>query len=151
FYTLRCAGLAGAGGDVAIDPPYTLDVRARPGLEVTEIQPTGDDVSADQATIALAFSTPVTLDAARKALSSAPPIANLDQGYLSGDGTGYQVTVDLETRTHYELTVAGLVDAFGQKLAAPVHRAFTTGDAAPRLSLERGIFALEASAKGYPV
>lgn len=150
-YTLTCAGLTGAGGDVALDPPYTLAVRARPGLAVTALDPAGDDVSADQVTLAVAFSTPVTLDAARKSISSVPPIGNLDQGYLSGDGTGYQVTVDLESRTGYQITVDGLIDRFGQKLAAPVHHAFKTGDAQPRLSMQRGIFALEASAKGYPV
>ena len=149
-YTLSCTGLIGAGGDVAMEP-YTLAVRARPGLEVTAFEPSGDDVSADQVTLAFTFSTPVTLDAARKAISSTPPIPNLDQGYLSGDGTGYQITADLETRTAYHITVDGLADTFGQKLAAPSHFAFTTGDAAPRLSLQRGIFALEASARGYPV
>ncbi|HEX3476065.1 MAG TPA: MG2 domain-containing protein, partial [Kofleriaceae bacterium] len=150
-YTLRCAGLSGAGGDVALDPPYTLAVQARRGLEVTAVDPSGDDVAADQVTIALTFSTPVSLDAARKAVSSTPPIVNLDQGYLSGDGTGYQVTVDLETHTRSQLTVDGLVDTFGQKLARPAQFAFTTGDATPRLSMQRGIFAVEAGAKGYPV
>lgn len=150
-YTLRCAGLTGAGGDVALDTPYTATVRVRPGLEITGFDPAGDDVSADQVTLALTFSTPVALDAARKAISSVPAIPHLDEGYLSGDGTGYQVTVDLETRTAYQLTVDGLVDTAGQKLAAPARFSFTTGDAAPRLSMERGIFALEASARGYPV
>src|SRR5690606_32466895 len=46
---------------------------------------------------------------------------------------------------------AGLADAFGQQLATPHAHTFTTGDGRPRLSMERGIFALEASAKGYPV
>jgi len=150
-YTLTCAGLAGAGGDAALDKPYTLAVRARPGLEVTDVSPHGDDVSADQVTIVLTFSTPVTLDAARKAVSSAPAIPNLDGGYLSNDGRAYQVTVDLETRTAYRVTVDGLVDSYGAKLAAPAHHEFHTGDAQPRLSMQRGIFALEASAKGYPV
>jgi uncharacterized protein YfaS (alpha-2-macroglobulin family) len=150
-YTLTCAGLAGAGGDVALDKPYTLAVRARPALAVTEVSPTGDDVAADQVTIMITFSTAVTLDAARKAVSSTPVIANLDQGYLSNDGKAYQVTVDLETRTAYRLTVDGLVDSHGDKLAAPAHHEFHTGDAQPRLSMQRGIFALEASAKGFPL
>src|SRR5205085_303449 len=60
-------------------------------------------------------------------------------------------TADLETETEYKVTVADLTDTYGQKLGAPVDQVFRTGDARPRLSLERGIFALEASAKGYPV
>lgn len=150
-YTLTCAGLAGAGGDVALDKPYTLAVRVRPALEVTDVSPRGDDVSADQVTIVLTFSTPVSLDAARKAVSSVPAIPNLDQGYLSNDSRAYQATVDLETETTYQLTVDGLVDSYGGKLAAPAHFQFHTGDAQPRLSMQRGIFALEASAKGYPL
>lgn len=150
-YTLTCEGLAGAGGNATLDKPYTLAVRARPPLGVVKIGPTGYDVAADEVTLSFTFSTPVSLDAARKAVTSTPAIPGLDQGYLSGDGTEYKVTSDLDTETDYTVTVAGLVDSFGQKLAAPEVHQFRTGDALPRLSMERGIFALEASAKGYPV
>lgn len=150
-YTLTCDGLAGAGGNATLDKPYTLAVRARPPLTVMKVGPDGNDIAADEVTLTFGFSTPVTLDAARKAVTSKPAIPGLDQGYLSGDGTEYRVTADLETETDYELAVGGLVDTFGQKLAAPARHAFRTGDARPRLSMERGIFALEASAKGYPV
>jgi len=150
-YTLSCDGLAGAGGNAALEKPYTLAVRARPPLAVTKHAPSGSDVAADEVTLAFGFSTPVTLDAARKAVKSTPAIPGLDQGYLSGDGTEYRVTADLETETNYAITIDGLVDSFGQKLATPDTLSFRTGDARPRLSMERGIFALEASAKGYPV
>ncbi|HEX4418274.1 MAG TPA: MG2 domain-containing protein, partial [Kofleriaceae bacterium] len=140
-----------AGGDVPLDKAYTLAVRARPALALAAAAPTGGDVAADQTTLELTFSTPITLDAARKAVSSAPVIPGLDQGYLSNDNKTYQVTVDLETQTVYRLTVDGLVDTFGQKLAQPAHAEFKTGDAQPRLAMQRGIFALEASAKGYPL
>ena len=150
-YTLTCDGLAGAGGNATLEKPYTLAVRARPPLTVTKLGPNGDDVAADEVTLTFGFSTPVTLDTARKAVKSTPAIAGLDQGYLSGDGTEYRVTADLDTETDYAITIDGLVDTFGQKLAAPEQHAFRTGDARPRLSMERGIFALEASAKGYPV
>lgn len=150
-YTLTCEGLAGAGGNAALDKPYTLAVRARPALTVSRIEPAGQDIAADEVTLTFTFSTPVTLDAARKAVHATPAIANLDQGYLSGDGTEYKVTADLETETDYQVSVAGLVDAFGQAQAEPAEHAFRTGDARPRLSMERGIFALEASAPGYPL
>ncbi len=115
------------------------------------IDPAGHDIAADEVTITVTFATPVTLDAARKAVASTPAIPRLAQGDLSEDGTVYAVTADLDAETEYKLGVAGLVDSFGQKLAKPYEHTFRTGDGRPRLSMERGIFALEAGAKGYPV
>jgi uncharacterized protein YfaS (alpha-2-macroglobulin family) len=150
-YTLTCADLAGAGGPATLDAPYALALHGRPGLRVTALEPSGDGVPADEVTLSVSFSTPVTLDAARKAITSTPAIPALDQGYLSGDGTTYQVTVDLDDHTHYRLAVDQLVDTFGQPLAEPAHAELTTGEARARLSMQRGIFALEASARGFPL
>jgi uncharacterized protein YfaS (alpha-2-macroglobulin family) len=150
-YTLECSALAGAGGNQTMTKPYTLAVHARPLLSVTKLEPQGQDVGPDDYTLTIHFSTPVTLDAARKAVSVTPKIARLDQGFLDSSGTEYKVTSDLEVATDYKVTVKGLTDKFGQKLEQPYEIAFHTGDAQPRLSMERGIFALEASAPGYPV
>jgi len=150
-YTLECAGLAGAGGNTPMAKPYTLGVHARPLLAVLKIDPLGQDVGPDEFTLTINFSTPVTLDAVRKAVKVEPKIAGLDQGYLDSSGTEYKVTSDLEVTTDYKVTVSNLTDKFGQKLETPFVSTFHTGDAQPRLSMERGIFALEASAVGYPV
>lgn len=150
-YTLTCAGLTGAGGNAALDKPYSLALRVRPELSIVSITPAGTDIAADEVAIAIKLSTPVALDAIRKSIKSSPKIAVLSSGYLSGDGTEYRVTADLDTETDYKITINGLVDKFGQKLPKRVVHAFKTGDARPRISMERGIFALEASAKGYPV
>src|SRR5439155_7958940 len=129
----------------------SLSVHARPLLAVTKVEPQGQDVGPDDLTITIAFSTPVTLDAARKAVRVEPKIAGLDQGYLDSTGTQYKITTDLEVATDYKISIKGLADRFGQKLEQPFETTFHTGDAQPRLSMERGIFALEASAPGYPV
>ncbi len=150
-YTLACEQLAGFHGNAVLEKPYALALRVRPPLAITKLSPEGEDVPADEVTVAITFSTPVTLDAARKAVTSTPVIPGIDQGYLSGDGTEYKVTADLETETDYAVHVAGLTDTFGQPLTKPFDATFHTGNAAPRLSMERGIFALEASAKGYPL
>ncbi len=150
-YTVTCEGLAGAGGNAALDKPYSLAVRARPMLAVTKITPSGNDIGADEVVMSFSFTTPVALENVRKAVHSKPAIRGLDQGYLSGDGKEYRVTANLEVTTDYEIDVKGLVDIFGQKLPTTITHGFRTGDAAPRLSMERGIFALEASAKGYPL
>jgi len=150
-YELTCDKLGSAGGNVELATPYTLGLTVRPTLEVTSVVPDGDDIAADEVTLTVTFSTPVALDAVRKAVTSTPPIAGLDQGYLSGDGLEYNVTADLDVRTKYKVSIANLVDTYGQQLATPKVAEFKTGNARPRLSMERGIFALEASAKGYPV
>lgn len=150
-YTLACAGLTGAGGNAALDKPYELALHARPMVAVTELEPAGQDIVADEVTINITFATPVTLDAVRKAVSSTPAIPRLGQGYLSDEGTVYTVTTDLDAETPYTIKVAGLTDTFGQVLAKPYEHSFRTGDGRPRISMERGIFALEAIAKGYPL
>jgi uncharacterized protein YfaS (alpha-2-macroglobulin family) len=151
-YTLTCEKLIGAGGNLPLAETYTLPLGVRPALEVTGVTPDkDDDVAADEVQLSFTFSTPVTLDAVRKAVRSQPTIPGLDQGYLGGDGLSYHVTTDLDTQTKYQLSLVGLVDTFGQKLDAAKAIEFKTGDARPRISMERGIYALEASAKGYPV
>ncbi|HEU0031320.1 MAG TPA: Ig-like domain-containing protein [Kofleriaceae bacterium] len=150
-YTLRCDGLTGAGGNTPLASPYELAVETRPTLSVTSIEPDGQDVPADEVNLTVTFSTPMDLDAARKAVRSVPPIPGIDNGWLDDDGTAYHVTADLDTQTKYTITVANAVDKFGQKLVKTETKEFTTGDARPRISMERGIYALEASAKGYPV
>jgi hypothetical protein len=150
-YTLSCVGLTGAGGNAPLAQPYSLALRARPRLDVAGVTPKGDAVAADRATIAVAFTTPVALEAVRAALSSVPAIPGLDAGALSPDGRTYTVTADLAIQTDYAITVRDLVDTAGQTLAHPVTARFHTGDARPRLAMERGVVALEASANGYPV
>jgi uncharacterized protein YfaS (alpha-2-macroglobulin family) len=150
-YKLTCSELSGDGGNATLAKAYELDVRARPLLAVEKLEPSGDDIPADEVKLSFHFTTPVALDAARKSITAHPRIKGIDEGALSGDGTEYTVTADLETETNYKITIKGLEDVYGQKLAKTETLAFHTGDARPRLSLERGIFALEASAKGYPV
>ena len=152
-YFLTCKDLAGAGGDATLDTAFSASVRARPTFSVTGFQPVADakdPVAADEVDLQLEFSTPVTAEAMHAAISSVPPIPGLADGYLMNDGMTYKVTADLDAQATYKVHLAALTDTFGQKLAAEDHT-FKTGDARPRLSLERGIFALEASAKGYPV
>lgn len=150
-FTLACSGLSAAGADAPMLEPWELAVHTRSNLFVRSLTPIGDDIAADEVTIEIALSTPVALDEIRKAVTSTPAIPGLDRGWLDGGGTRYRVTADLETDTQYTVTVAGLRDTFGQRLADDAVAVFTTGDASPRLSLERGIYALEASAAGYPV
>ena len=150
-YTLTCVGLTGAGGDAPLAAPWTLDVRTRSNLFVKRAAPSGWDVAADEVELEVVFSTPVTLEAARQAVTAVPAVPGLAHGWLDGGGTRYRVTTDLETDTDYTITVADLTDAHGQRLTSEFTHTFHTGDARPRISMERGIYALEASARGYPI
>lgn len=148
---LRCEGLRGAAGNTGLPAPYTLAMQVRPKLTVGNVGPEGADVDADSAEIFFTFSTPVELEAARQAITATPAIPGLNKGWLSDNDTVYHASVDLAGTTAYTLQVQGLVDRFGQKLEAPYQHRFTSGKPRPRISMERGIFALEASAAGYPV
>jgi len=150
-YTLACTAVPPAGGNAPLADDYTLDVHARPPLSVVDVSPVDTDVPADEVSIEVELATEVSLDAIRKALSATPAIPGLDQGWLDGSGRRYRVTVDLAEQTAYKLMVANLVDSYGQVLPSPYVSSFTTGDARSRLSMETGIFAVEATAKGYPV
>jgi alpha-2-macroglobulin len=148
---LRCEGLRGAAGNTAMATPYQLDLTVRPELSVLKATPEGEDVGADAAQLVITFSTAVELEAARKAITSVPPIPGLDKGWISESDLAYHATVDLAANTPYEIKITSLVDRFGQKLSAPFSHRFTSGKPQPRLSMERGIYAVEASAFGYPV
>lgn len=137
-YTLTCDGLTGAGGDAPLARPYTLAVRARPALELARVQPDGE-VAPDEVTVALTFTTPVELDAIRAAVSATPAIAGIDRGTLSADGLTYSVTTDLDAHTTYATAVRGLIDRYGQRIAAPAVATFRTGAARPRLSVTPGL------------
>ena len=125
------------------------DDRAAP---VTNISLRGQSqVEPDDAQLVVSFSNPITLDDARAAIKATPAIPKLDQGYLSYDGLSYTVTTDLDAQAQYTITVDGIKDTFGDKLDKPFTQSFKTGDARGRLAMDRGIYAVEASSKGYPL
>ena len=151
-YSLVCDGLTGAGGDAPIAEAYSAYLHTYPALSVAKVGPDGYDVPADEVDFQIHLSTPVSLDAIRKALKIHPAITGFDNGWLDKTGTVYRVTADLKTTTAYELTLKkGLTDIYGQKLAANSVHSFHTGDAKPRLVVQTGIYAVEPATGGYPV
>ncbi|HUH05994.1 MAG TPA: MG2 domain-containing protein [Kofleriaceae bacterium] len=151
-FTLVCDRIAGLGGNAELADPYVLELRTYPGLGVSSVAPDGWDVPADEVDFTIVFSTPVTLEAARKHISIAPVVPGFDNGWLDNSGTRYRVTANLKTETPYELQVgADLRDIYDQPLGKARTHSFRTGDAQPRLTLETGIYAVETRADGYPV
>ena len=71
---LTCTGLAAAAGDAPMPEPWNLDVHSLSDLFVRAALPVGGDVAADEVTVELVFSTPVTLEAARQAVTASPAI-----------------------------------------------------------------------------
>lgn len=151
-YELVCDGLVGYGGNTAMTVAYVQQLHTHPQFALTSSKPGGDDVPADDVEIEFTFSTPVTLDEIRANLKAKPRIVSLDQGWLDRSGTTYKATATLKSLTKYKITLSGdIKDRFGQTLGQEKVLKFKTGSARPRLSLETGIYALEASAPGYPV
>lgn len=151
-YELTCDSLKGDGGDTPMAAAYVQKIHTHPAFAIIKATPTGADVAADDVDIKFEFATPVTLDDIRAKLSSKPKIAGLTQGWLDRAGKKYKARVNLKSLTRYKITFASdLADRFQQTLEKPYTLSFKTGTARPRMSFETGIYALEASAPGYPV
>lgn len=152
-YELVCEGLTGLGGNAPMAEAFVQALHTYPGFGITELLPaSGAPVPADEVSIEIAFSNPVSLEDVRSHVSMEPATPGVVEGWLEGDGMRYKVTLNLETTTEYTLIVAGgLVDTHGQKLASPVRHSFETSNARPSISMETGIYALETVAAGYPV
>jgi hypothetical protein len=142
-YTLACTDLGGAGGNAPLEQPYTLAVRARPALAIASVEPRGVAVQPDGARLAIAFTTPVALEAVRDSITATPAIPGLDRGTLSADGTTYTVGAELASETDYRIEITGLVDRFGQQLA-PAAARFHTAAAPARLVAPTGWHAIDA-------
>lgn len=150
-YRVTCRGLAGAAGSEPMDGEYLEIIKTRPDFTVSDSDPAAaGKVDPDGATVELTFSTPVDVEAVRKAIKVTPPLEAATAGWMSGDYT-YKFSGDFDTNTSYTVTLDGLKDLDGESLAKPFTLAFATGDARPRVAMDTGIFALEATAKGYPV
>ena len=151
-FKLTCAGLKGAGGNAAMARPYEVDLATYPAFKVTASGPDKGNIPADEVRLEVKFSTPVRLADVRQQIFMHPPTRGVRMGTLDRAGKVYTAVVDLKTTTKYTVRVArGLKDIHGQALGKARRYSFWTSDAAPRLSLERGIYAVEASAAGYPV
>lgn len=151
-YELRCQGLTGAGGDTPLAETYRVKLHTFPAFAVAGFKPQGNGIGSDDARIEMRFSTPVTPEEITKRVSSDPAIPGLKKGWLDDTRTIYATEGNLEANVAYTVKLAaGTKDVFGQKLADAQTFTFTTGDASPRLSMERGIFAVETERKGYPV
>ncbi len=152
-YQLVCnEALTGAGGREPMAEAFTQELHTYPTFSIASLNPSGNDVPADDVELEIKFANPVDLEQLREHLTSKPAIPGLDRGSLDGDGTTYRAVVNLEVQTRYQLRVAvELTDVFGQGLPKASAHAFKTGNARPRIQLETGIFALEPSAGGYPL
>jgi uncharacterized protein YfaS (alpha-2-macroglobulin family) len=156
-YLLRCEGLTPVGGSAPLAKPYEVALDVYPKLKLTKTSPVdGARVTPDDLTLALGFSTPVDSAELNKYVRITPKHRALSREWLSRNETLRELTASLEADTTYSLEIDGkLRDRFGQKLGKTRKLSFVTTDASPSLSMENGIFAIEAEqvaqAKGYPL
>jgi uncharacterized protein YfaS (alpha-2-macroglobulin family) len=151
-YELRCDKIAGAVGTAAMDAPYSLYVRTFPKLNMLSFSPTEKDtVPADGVRLSFGFNNAIDEADFIKAVSFTPAVKGLDRGWWVEEGV-YEVQLDLDPQTQYTVKVDGsLKDLFGQSLGKVSTYKFKTGDARPKLTMERGIYAVEDTAEGYAV
>jgi len=144
-YRLRCAGITGWGGDAPLPEPYEATLRTHAALKVTGFGPGGGSVAADEVPIRIEFSTPVDLEQVRRHVVIWPGARGMQSGYLDAARTRYSASLNLRVSTGYAIRVRrGLTDIYGQSLGRDALHRFKTGDASPQLSLETGIYAVEA-------
>lgn len=152
-YTLHCEAVPPAQGNAPLAKPYEVAFAVYPTLKLTKSSPTdGERVTPDELTLALGFSTPVDQAELKKHVRITPKHPTLKREWLERQEVNHELTATLEADTTYTVQVDGkLTDRFGQKLGTSRTFTFVTTDASPSLTMENGIFAIEAGAKGYPV
>lgn len=152
-YMLRCSEVRPKQGNSALQKPYELQLHVVPPLTLVKTTPEPHaHVTPDDLTISLQFSSPVEIEQLVKHVQLEPRHRGFATGFVQRGDTEVEVTLTLEADTDYVLKIGeGLQDRLGQKLTNAQTVRFTTTDAAPSLSLERGIYAIEASAGGYPI
>lgn len=150
-YRLECsAELHGTEGPVGMEKPFVEELHTYGDFKVVKLSPATGVVAADEATIRIELSNPVSLNEFRTHLRADPPIAGLQDGAMRRS-TEYEVRVNLEPQTKYTLTLSrSAKDQFGQTLVAEQQTTFLAGKAKPRLSLQRGTFVVDASAARLP-
>jgi uncharacterized protein YfaS (alpha-2-macroglobulin family) len=156
-YVLRCEGLKPKQGNAPLPKPYELTLQVYPKLKLSKTSPEeGALVTPDDLTLALGFSTPVEPAELQKHVHLSPAHSAQRREWLQRNDTLRELTASLEPATSYTLQVDGkLRDRFGQKLGKTRKLSFTTTDASPALSMENGIYAIEAAqllqGGGYPL
>ena len=154
-YQIRCqAGLKPAQGDAGTLQESQQTFTTYGQAAVARVQPSGNDVAADQVSVLVAFTTPVEARLLRshvelvEAHGEAKPIdlaANWDRTTYTWSGA---LTID----TAYEIRIKpGLTDVFGQPLAPGTIGRFQVGDTSPKLRMDKGIFVVERSDGHYPL
>ncbi len=149
-YAMVCDGVHSKNGQV-LKELVVVGLQTHGPLKIEQVSPKDETVRAVGSRIEITFSTPVREAAIRAALSSTPAIPNLGDGWLSNNGQTYNVAGKFKGFTDYQVTVAGLVDIFDQKLAAPETFSFKVSDAHPALSIATGTSVIEAGNSQFPI
>src|SRR5262249_31922573 len=124
--------------------------RTRGDFQMTGHNPRKDDEPADEIHVQLDFTSPVEAEEAKKHVTINPEPYRLRarggwNGTLVFDG-------EYEPAVTYHVSVKkSMKDRFGQSLDSDYHFRFRTGDKRPALSMQSGLFVVEASSPLYPL
>jgi hypothetical protein len=154
-YLVICqAGLRPGQGDAGTLKAAEQAFTTHGPAAVAGVQPSGNDVAADDVGVSIVFTTPVDGKLVRthvelvEAQGNARPIDLA----ANGDRTRYTWSGALDIGTAWEIRIKpGLTDVFGQPLAPGKIGSFHVGDASPKLRMDRGIFVVERSDGHYPL
>ena len=129
---------------------YELAFRTRGDFQMIGHEPRKDGEPADEVHVQLQFTNPVEPDDAKKLVTIEPePMSWRAHGGWNGTLT---FDGEFEPSVTYRVNVSRkMKDRFGQSLDSDYHFRFKVGDKRPALSMQRGLFVVEASSPLYPL
>src|SRR5262249_552172 len=143
-----CKGVRRTAEGTYVD--YEQPFRTRGPFQMTGHDPGTDDKAADEIHVHLHFTNPIDVEDAKKHVTINPDPYDLRarrgwNGTLTLDG-------NFEPSVTYHVNVKKTMkDRFGQSLDSDYHFRFRAGDKRPALSMQRGLFVVEASSPLYPL
>ena len=146
-------GLAARGADAGATEERELAFETFGPLKVVEVLPAGRDVVPDDVSLQVRFSTPIAREGgAPLPITIEPKVEGYpEHAWGHADLVTYDVR-SLTPNTDYKIQVAaGVKDQFGQTLAGAHIAHFRTGNASPRLDVQTGSWAVEATRSTFPV
>jgi len=154
-YQFRCAaGLKPATGEVGSLKDFERRFTTYGPAAVAAVEPSDSSVAADNARVAVTFTTPVDPNLVRDHVELVDEHGASKPIDFAGrwDRLTYAWSGNLGIGVAYGIRIKpGLKDVFGQPLPSGTIHTFQVGDYSSKLRMDRGIFVVERNQGRYPV
>ncbi len=151
-YTLLCMNIKPEGANEGLLKPFKLNFKTRPDFNVQKALPSENTIPPEGNRIKIIFSTPVSRDEFNSNIHMYlnGQVLNSDNFESSDDGRIFKWNTYLEALSNYKIVIKKEVkDIFKRVLDKNIIIKFKTTDAPPELDIQKGIYAIEDSGRGY--